>query len=338
MQKFIFGKTGLEISRTGFGALPIQRVTFDEAKKLLRKAYDNGINFFDTARFYTDSEEKIGNALHSVRKEIVIATKNHAGNAAVFREYLELSLEKLKTDYIDIYQFHNPEKLPVEGDELYEAMLEAKKKGYVRHIGITSHSLRIALEAVESGLYETIQYPFNHLSSDDEIALALLCREKNIGFIAMKALSGGVITNAAISFSFIRSFPHVVPIWGIQRETELDQFIAMEKCPPKMNEEMKKLIEKDKKELSGNYCRGCGYCLPCPADIPIPTAARMKYLLRRVPYKDYITDEWKEKMNRIENCIECGHCLDNCPYRLNTPDLLKEMLADYRAFIMENKA
>ena len=309
----------------------------DAAIILLRKAYENGINFFDTARAYSDSEEKIGNALYSVRKEIVIATKTHAKDARTFWDHLETSLNNLKTDYIDIYQFHNPDNLPVKGDELYEAMLEAKRKGYIRHIGITSHSLKFAREAVQSGLYETIQYPFNHLSSNVEINLVLLCKDKNIGFIAMKALSGGLVANAEIAFSFIRNYPNVVPIWGIQLETELNQFIDLEKNPTPMDEEMKSLIEKDKKELSGNFCRGCGYCLPCPADIPIPMATRMKFLLKRAPYKSYLTDEWKEKMARIENCIECGHCSDNCPYHLNTPALLREMLQEYRAFLIDHR-
>jgi predicted aldo/keto reductase-like oxidoreductase len=337
VEKIVFGKTGLEVSRVSFGALPIQRVSMDTAKKLLQKAYKNGINFFDTARLYTDSEEKIGNALSSVRKEIIIATKTHAKDADTFWEHLETSLNNLKTDYIDIYQFHNPDSLPVNEDELYGAMLEAKNNGYIRHIGITSHSIEIAREAVQSGLYETIQYPFNYLSTNEEINLSLLCKDNNIGFIAMKALSGGLITNAEAAFSFIWNYPHVVPIWGIQRETELDRFIDLEKNPPPIDEEMKNLIEKDKKELSGNFCRGCGYCLPCPADIPIPMAARMKFMLRRAPYEDFITNEWKENMERIENCIECGHCLNNCPYHLNTPELLREMLADYRTFVMNNE-
>jgi predicted aldo/keto reductase-like oxidoreductase len=337
VEKIILGKTGLEVSRVAFGALPIQRVSMDTAKKLLQKAYKNGINFFDTARFYTDSEEKIGNALSSVRKDIIIATKTHAKDADTFWEHLETSLNNLNTDYIDIYQFHNPDSLPIKEDELYGAMFEAKNKGYIRHIGITSHSLEIAREAVQSGLYETIQYPFNYLSTNEEINLALLCKDKNIGFIAMKALSGGLIINADAAFSFIWNYPHVVPIWGIQRETELNQFIDLGKNPPSIDEKMKNLIEKDKKELSGNFCRGCGYCLPCPADIPIPTAARMKFMLRRAPYEDYITGEWKENMERIENCIECGHCLNNCPYHLNTPELLKEMLEDYRAFVIDYK-
>ena len=333
MQKTVLGKTGLEVSRVGFGVLPLQRVSMDMAKRILVKAFENGINFFDTARAYSDSEEKIGNALSSVRKQIILATKTHAGDRETFRRHLETSLEKLKTDYIDIYQFHNPKKLPVLGDELYEAMVEAKKKGYIRHIGVTNHSLENARFAVQSGLYETLQFPLNHISTPSELELALSCREKGVGFIAMKALSGGLITNAETAFGFLWQYPHIVPIWGIQREEELDQFIGLEKNPPAMTKSLEEKIEADRRELTGSFCRGCGYCLPCPANIPISDAARMKFLLRRAVYQNFITDEWQEKMNRIEDCIGCNQCASRCPYRLNTPELLKEMLADYREFI-----
>lgn len=333
MQKTVLGKTGLEVSRVGFGVLPLQRVSMDMAKRILVKAFENGINFFDTARAYSDSEEKIGNALSSVRKQIILATKTHAGDRETFRRHLETSLEKLKTDYIDIYQLHNPKKLPVLGNELYEAMVEAKKKGYIRHIGVTNHSLENARLAVQSGLYETLQYPLNHISTPEELEMAISCQEKGVGFIAMKALSGGLITNAETSFGFLWQYPHVVPIWGIQREEELDQFISLEKNPPAMTKSLEEKIEADRRELTGSFCRGCGYCLPCPANIPISDAARMRFLLRRAVYQNFITDEWQEKMNRIEDCIGCNQCASRCPYRLNTPELLKEMLADYREFI-----
>jgi predicted aldo/keto reductase-like oxidoreductase len=333
MQKTVLGKTGLEVARVGFGVLPLQRVTMDTAKRILVKALENGINFYDTARAYSDSEEKIGNALSSVRKDIILATKTHADNRETFWQHLETSLEKLKTDHIDIYQFHNPKKLPLPGDELYEAMVEAKNKGYVRHIGVTNHSLETGRLAVQSGLYETLQYPLNHISSPEDLELALSCREMGVGFIAMKALSGGLITNAETAFGYLWQYPHIVPIWGIQREEELDQFIGLEKNPPAMTKVLEQKIEADRRALSGSFCRGCGYCLPCPANIPIPNAARMKFLLRRAVYQNFITDEWQEEMNRIENCIECNQCAGRCPYHLNTPSLLKEMLADYRDFI-----
>ncbi|NLM09326.1 MAG: aldo/keto reductase [Clostridiaceae bacterium] len=333
MRKIILGNTGLEVTRVGFGALPIQRVSMDEAKRILIRAYESGINFFDTARAYSDSEEKIGNALSDVRKNIIIATKTNAKDTKTFWQQLETSLENLKTDYIDIYQFHNPKAVPMQGDELYDAMLQAKQKGLIRHIGITNHSFENGKNAVLSGLYETLQYPFNHISSEEDLELVTLCKEKSVGFIAMKALSGGLITNAETSFCYLWQYPHVVPIWGIQRINELEQFIELEKNPPVLDETRKKLIEQDKKELSGSFCRGCGYCMPCPVDIPIPTAARMKFLLRRAPYQKFVTKEWQDKMELIGNCIECNQCSCQCPYHLDTPALLKEMLEDYREFV-----
>lgn len=333
MQKTKLGKTGMEVSRVGFGVLPLQRVSKDEAKRILVKAFENGITFYDTARAYSDSEEKIGFALSSVRKQIIIATKTHAEDPKTFWQHLETSLQNLKTDYIDIYQFHNPGKLPMADDELYQAMIEAKSKGYIRHIGVTNHSFATGRLAVQSELYETLQYPLNHISSAEDLDLALLCREKDVGFIAMKALSGGLITDARNAFAYLWQYPHVVPIWGIQREEELDQIIALEKEPPVIDKELEQRLEADRKELSGSFCRGCGYCLPCPADIPIPNAARMKFLLRRAVYQNFITEEWQEQMKRIESCIECNQCASRCPYHLNTPDLLKEMYADYKSFL-----
>ncbi|WP_319403662.1 aldo/keto reductase [uncultured Anaeromusa sp.] len=334
MDTMQLGRTGLQISRSGFGALPIQRISFDEAKGILRRAYEAGITFFDTARMYTDSEEKIGYALSDVRSRIVIATKSHAKDKKTLLEHLETSLRNLKTDYIDIYQLHNPKELPQEADEegLYAALVEAKKKGLIRHIGITNHSNKLALEAAVSGMYETIQFPLNTLSSEEDLQLIAACKERNMGVIAMKGLSGGLITNAATTFSFLRQYDNVVPIWGIQRMSELEEFIAMEKNPPVLDEAMWEAIHKDRSELAGDFCRGCGYCMPCPAGIEIPTQARISLLLGRAPYQPFLEDSFKEKMERINQCIECGQCKSHCPYQLDTPNLLKRELKRYQEF------
>lgn len=334
MEKIRLGRTGLKVSRTSFGALPIQRISFDDARRILRKAYDNEINFFDTARAYSDSEEKIGYSLSDVRKNIIIATKSAANDGKTLMEHLETSLRNMKTDYADILQLHNPAKLPDPDDEngTYRAMVKAKEKGMIRFIGITNHRLNLALEAARSGLYDTVQFPLNSLASDEDLKIIPTCRENDIGLIAMKGMSGGLITNAATTFAFLRQFDNVVPIWGVQRESELDQFIELEKNPPALDDEMLAIIAKDRKELSGAFCRGCGYCLPCPAEIPIPNAARMSLLLRRSPFQDYLSDHWKQQMDRIDNCISCGHCKAHCPYGLDTPELLKIMLKDYREF------
>jgi len=339
MDKIILGKTDLMVSRSSFGALPVQRVSFEEAKKLLRKAYDNGINFFDTARAYSDSEEKIGYALSDVRNEIIIATKSHAQDRKTLLEHLHTSLKNLKTDYVDILQLHNPAILPNPEDPegLYAGLLEAKEKGLVRFIGITNHKIKNAMDAAASELYDTIQFPLSSLSSDTDLLLIQECKKRNIGLIAMKALSGGLITNAASAFSFLRQFDNVVPIWGIQRETELDEFISLEKKPPLLDEAMWAIINKDRRELSGDFCRSCGYCLPCPVGIEIPTAARISLLLKRAPYQGFLEDSFKEKMELINNCIECGHCKNHCPYKLDTPNLLKRELKSYTKFYTNHR-
>jgi predicted aldo/keto reductase-like oxidoreductase len=335
LKTVILGSTGIVTGKNGFGALPIQRINQDQASALLKKAFQNGINFFDTARFYTDSEEKIGHALSNVRDEIFLASKTMAVNGEDLWIQLETSLKMLKTNYIDIYQFHNPSFCPKPGDgtRLYEAMLEARDKNMIRHIGITSHKLPVAIEAAESGLYETIQFPFSYLATDKEIELVKLCLKRNIGFIAMKALSGGLITNSAAAYAFLAKYDNVLPIWGVQKERELDEFIAYIDNPPVLNDELSMVIENDRKVLSGGFCRGCGYCLPCPAEIDIPTSARMSLMIQRAPVSVYLNDGWKEKMRKIEDCIDCNHCKDNCPYGLDTPKLLKDNWEDYQKYI-----
>ncbi|MGV8980784.1 aldo/keto reductase [Clostridium sp.] len=339
MDKIKLGRTNLMVTRSGFGALPVQRVSFEEAKNILRKAYDNGINFFDTARAYSDSEEKIGHSLSDVRNDIIIATKSHAKDRKTLLEHLQISLKNLKTDYVDILQLHNPDVLPDPEDPegLYAGLLEAKEKGLVRFIGITNHKIKNAMDAAASGLYDTVQFPLSSLSADIDLNLIEECKKRNVGLIAMKALSGGLITNAASAFSFLRQFDNVVPIWGIQRETELDQFISLEKNPPTLDDSMWSIINKDRAELSGDFCRACGYCLPCPAGIEIPTCARISLLLRRAPYEGFLEDSFKEKMELINNCIECGHCKNHCPYKLDTPNLLKRELKNYNEFYVKHK-
>ena len=263
MVTITLGKTGITVNKNGFGALPMQRISKEEAVSLVRRAFEGGINFFDTARFYTDSEEKLGEALVGIREQVYLATKTGAQTAEGFWADLHTSLRNLQTDYVDLYQFHNPSFCPMPGDGsgLYEAMLEAKEKGMVRHIGITNHRLSVAQEAIDSGLYETLQFPFCYLSGEKELALVGACKEKEIGFIAMKALSGGLITDSAAAYAYLAQYDNVLPIWGVQRAEELEEFISYISSPPSLTEEIRALIEKDREELAGEFCRGCGYCL-----------------------------------------------------------------------------
>jgi len=339
MDRIKLGRTNLMVSRSGFGALPIQRIPFDEAKVILRKAYDNEINFFDTARAYTDSEEKIGYALSAVRKNIIIATKCRAKNKKDLFSQLETSLKNLKTDYVDILQLHNPKEIPnaEDPDSLYGGLLEAKKKGMIRFIGLTNHDIKTAKKAAQSNHYDTIQFPLNSISADEDIELIDICKTGNIGVIAMKALSGGLITNASTTFAFLRQFDNVVPIWGMQKMSELEEFISLEKNPPRLDEAMWNAIKKDRLELAGEFCRGCGYCLPCPVGIEIPTQARISLLLGRAPVQPFLEDSFRAKMDLIDQCIGCGHCKNNCPYKLDTPNLLKRELKKYNEFYEAHK-
>lgn len=326
------GKTEIVVNKNGFGALPIQRISDEAAVHLLRKAYEGGIRFFDTARAYSDSEHKVGLAFEKIRENLYIATKSGASTGEEMKKDLEKSLANLKTDYIDIYQFHNPSFCPKPGDGsgLYEAALEAKQEGKIRHIGITNHRLHIAKEAIASGLYETLQFPFCYLATEKEEELVEACKKADMGFIAMKALSGGLITNSAAAYAHAAEYDNVLPIWGVQREKELDEFLSYEKNPPLMTEEIRELIRKDREELAGDFCRGCGYCMPCPAGIEINNCARMSLLLRRSPSENQLTEEVQEKMKKIENCLHCGQCKKKCPYGLDTPALLEKNLEDYR--------
>ncbi|HEY1405413.1 MAG TPA: aldo/keto reductase, partial [Spirochaetota bacterium] len=265
MKMITLGRTGLRVPQLSFGALPIQRTEMTDAVKILRKAYDNGIRFFDTARMYSDSEVKLGAALSGVRKEIIIATKTMAVDAKTAREQLETSLANLRTDYIDIMQLHNPDKCPdpSDKDSAYAALIKAKEEGLVRYIGMTNHRASVAREAVSSGMFDTLQFPLSHISSDEDLAIIELCRSHNVGVIAMKALCGGLITNIPAAFAFFRQYDNVAPIWGIQHEEELDEFLALEKNPPALTDDLRSAIEADRKDLASTFCRGCGYCLPC---------------------------------------------------------------------------
>ena len=335
MRMMTLGSTGIATPKNAFGALPIQRISQADAVRLIRKAYAGGMTFFDTARQYTDSEIKLGEAFAGIREKVYIASKTAATETEEFWSDLHTTLRNLQTDYLDLYQFHNPDFCPRPGDGtgLYEAMLEAKAQGKIRHIGISNHGLIVANEAVDSGLYETLQFPFCYLASEDDLALVRKCRERNMGFIAMKGLSGGLLTNSAACFAFQDQFDNVLPIWGVQRESELDEFLSYMDNPPVMTDELAAFIEQDKAQLQGDFCRSCGYCMPCPVGIEILNCARMSQLIRRGPSEEQLTPEVQAKMMKVEECLHCGQCASRCPYHLDTPALLQKNLEDYKKIL-----
>ena len=332
MRTITLGRTGITVPQNGFGALPIQRISQEDAVMLFRKAYEGGMRFFDTARAYSDSEEKLGVAFAGMRDKVFISTKTMAETAEKFRSDLETSLEKLQTDYIDIYQLHCAARCYGEGDELYEALKEAKKQGKIRHIGITAHKIGVAEDIVKSGLYETLQFPFSYLASERDIKLVEDCKKAGMGFIAMKGLSGGLLTNSEACMAFMSEYD-ALPIWGVQRESELEEWLGFFEKEVRMTDEIRAFIEKDRQELLGEFCRGCGYCMPCTVDIVINQCARMSQMIRRAPSQSWLTDHWQNEMMKIENCIECGICKTRCPYELDIPNLLKKNLKDYKEIL-----
>ncbi|OEC97959.1 Predicted oxidoreductase of the aldo/keto reductase family [Methanobrevibacter gottschalkii] len=327
--KMRLGKTNFKVNKNGFGALPIQRRNEKDSIEILKKAYDNGINFYDSARFYTDSEGKLGKAFEDIRENIYIATKTGTETPEEFWNDLETSLKELKTDYVDLYQFHNISFCPKEDDELYKAMLEAKEEGTVKHIGITTHKITHAHEALDSGLYETLQYPFSYLSGEEELNLVEKCRQLDVGFIAMKGMGGGLIKNSQASFAYMNQFDNVLPIWGIQELEELDEFLSYD-ANTILTADLKEYIEKDKEELGVNFCRGCGYCMPCPEEINISLCSRMSLWLRRFPTEPSLDEKTQKIMEKTKDCTECYSCVDKCPYELDIPELLKSNYEDYQ--------
>jgi len=339
MNMVTLGSTGITTVQNAFGALPVQRADYDTAAAILRRAYEGGMTFFDTARVYSNSEEKIGLAFSDMwsqmRHKICIATKTMAKTPEKFWEDLNTSLSLLKTDYVDIYQFHcvNQVYRPGDGTGMYECMLEAKASGKIRHIGVTAHKIEVAFDLVESGLYETIQYPFSYLASQREIELVKAAKEHNMGFIAMKGLAGGLINNSKAAMAFMTQYDNVVPIWGVQKMSELEEWLDYMDDTPEMTDEMKAFITKEQEELMGEFCRGCGYCMPCPMGIMINQCARMSLMVRRAPSANWLGEEMQAEMKKIETCINCKACTNKCPYELDTPNLLRKNYEDYRKIL-----
>lgn len=340
MRKIRLGKTGLMVSKTAFGALPIQRVDMQTAKSILKNAYDAGINFFDTARAYTDSEEKLGATFGGgLRGDIIIASKTMSTDYEGAKKDLETTLRNLKTDYVDIYQMHNAQSIQNPEDKataLY-ALFEAKKEGKIRHVSFTAHRRDIAEQGIKSGLFDTLQFPLSYLSAQSDLELVAMCKEQDMGFIAMKAMSGGLCSSAKAAFAYQQQFDNVVPIYGIQRQEELDEWLLYENTLPQLDDELNAIIEKERAEFAGEFCRACGYCMPCPVGIQIPTVARLHLLCTRSPYQGFITDEYYESLKVVDECIHCGQCSSRCPYQMDVPSMVRKQYDKYLSFYEEHK-
>lgn len=332
LEKVRLGRTGLMVSRLAMGCLPLQRLDKDGAVRLLRRAFDAGVNFFDTAHVYTDSEEKIGAAFPgSERRKVIIASKALCDTYEETTRQLETSLKRLGTDYIDLYQWHNPEDMTDFQTRRgpYQAILDAQRAGKVRHVGLSSHNIGRARAAVDAGAFATIQYPLSVLSSPEEIAFTEYCRDRDVGVIAMKAMCGGMLPDGRIPFVFLNQHPHIVPIWGIEKESELEQFLTLAANPEPFTHAMREEVEAIRREFGDEFCRGCGYCLPCPASIALPILMRVDCFIKRTPVGSQFTPERRGQIARIADCVECRACVQRCPYHLDIPVILRRQKENY---------
>ena len=327
MEYRILGKTGLNISLLGLGGIPIQRIDAAGTRVLIEKLVDNGINYIDTARGYTVSEAYLGEALVGLRNKFVLATKSMARTKEAMAKDIEISLTNLKTDYIDLYQVHNPslaqlEEVIAEGGAL-EALLEAKASGKIGHIGLTAHSEKVFEKALELDWVETIMFPYNLVETQGD-ELIKKCAEKNIGFIAMKPLAGGAIADATIALRYITANPAIsVVIPGMADISEFTQNLAAVNNTSPLSPAELSEIESIRKQLGTQFCRRCGYCAPCTVGISIPSMFLFEGYLERYGLADWARGRYETLAKTASDCIGCGVCETRCPYNLPIRQMLK---------------
>lgn len=336
MQKRQLGKTGLMVSEMGFGGIPITRLAVDEASRLVKHGYEQGINFFDTANLYGDSEEKIGLALEGVRDKSILATKTVLRDGKGALGQLETSLKRLKTEYIDLYQMHNISNQDAMDQVLapggaYEAMVKARRDGKIGHIGFSSHNPDIAARVCETGLFATVQLPFNFIEKDPEERCFGSARERQMGIIAMKPLGGGLLDRPDLCFRFLQQYHDVVPIPGMQAQEEVDQNVRFYREPQALTPQDLEDMEKIRAEIGTRFCHRCEYCQPCPEGVLIWRVLLFNAQSRRFPPQMSIRMS-KEPMETAENCVQCGQCEEKCPYELPVSEMIQESLDHYRRF------
>ncbi len=338
MKTVRLGKTGLEVSRIGMGGIPILRPTEDKAIKVIQRALDLGVNFIDTANAYGTSEERFGKGIASRRDQVIIATKTGGRDKATALEHLELSLKHLNTDYVDLWQLHN-----VSTFEAYEQMLgpdgameaaqETLQAGKIRHIGISSHSMEVALKAVSSGLFETIQFPFNFVNNDPADELVSLAREHDVGFIAMKPFAGGQLNDANLAIKYLLQFDNVVPDPGIKKVEEIEEIVDIVNGSCELTPQEWQQIENIRAALGRRFCQWCGYCMPCPQGVNIPPLMNARTI---GSYGEGFFSWVAEAVESAKNCVQCGECEEKCPYNLPIREMIVENIEFYERVAAEH--
>jgi predicted aldo/keto reductase-like oxidoreductase len=336
VEKIRLGKTDLMVTRLGFGGIPIQRLSEADAVKVVRRCLELGINYYDTANGYSTSEERIGKAVKGHRHEVFIATKTFPGTPEIIEQNLDLSLKRLDTDYIDLYQFHGVndaltlKKILDPENGLYKVFEKAKKAGKIRHIGITSHQIDAAKAQVKTGKFETMMFPFNFITNEPAKELLPLCRRNDVGFIVMKPLAGGMLDNAAIAFKYLLQFPDIVAIPGIEKVPEIEEIFKIYQGPAKITATERKKMQQMTEDLGTRFCRRCDYCQPCAQQIPISMLMTFPTFVKRLPPDWYLKSPFiPDGMAKAANCTECGECESRCPFNLPIREMIKESYTLY---------
>jgi predicted aldo/keto reductase-like oxidoreductase len=337
MRRVRLGKSGLEVSAVGFGGIPIQRVSEEEAVRAIRTALDLGVDFIDTAAGYSDSQRKIGAATRGARDRVILATKSGQKTKEGILRDVERAREEMGADVIDLYQLHGVSKreaweaIRSPGGAI-EGLLEAKEKGLVSHVGFTSHSLDLSIELVEEPAFETIQFPFNLVTSEPERELIPKARELGLGFIVMKPLCGGLYDDAGLAFKFLNGFPDLVPIPGIERPEEIEEIVRVVESGETLEGGDRARAERIAGELGRLFCRRCGYCEPCPNEVPVQFTMIFESLIKRVPRAN-AADMAERLIAGVADCAECGECESKCPYELPIIESMKKALELARSIV-----
>ena len=336
MEKIRLGKTNLMVSRIGFGGIPIQTPPEEHAVKLVKNSLELGINFFDTSRVYTNSEERIGKALSDHREEAIIATKTVSRTAEKISEDLETSLQNLGTTYVDLYQFHNVSteedlKTVIAPGGPLDFVRQEKEKGKVRHIGITSHRLDVAKAAVKAGCFETIMIALNFVNTEAADHLLSMAQKSDTGVIIMKPMAGGMLENPVLAFKYLMQFPDILLLVGIAKEGEMEENIRIIETPAPTSEADRREMDRIREELGTGFCRMCNYCQPCPQGIMISAIMYTRVALTRFDPERIFKGEWNKFMEKVPDCIDCGECEERCPYNLPIRERIKEAAETYAA-------
>jgi uncharacterized protein len=342
MKTIDLGKSGLKVTELGCGGIPIMRVPMEEAVMILRRCFELGIRFFDTAHVYSDSEQKMGAALEPFRSRVVLATKVWARTAGGAEKELAMSFERLRTERIDLIQCHNVSSREDLDSVLgpggaYETLSKAKAEGRVRAIGFSSHNPDVAGRAIESGKFVTVQFPFNFIENDPEERVFPSARERGMGLIAMKPLGGGLLDRADLCFRYLQQYGDLVPIPGIQSGKEIEEIVGYYDVPKHLSEADREEMERIRNELGGRFCHRCEYCMPCEQGVQIPRVLLVKSQVRRFSPHQLVAMA-KDAIDSVDQCVECGQCVEKCPYALPVPEMLKENVEVFRKFLEDHDA